>query len=389
MAPLLLLLLCAVSLSERLSITELQVESPYTMIGQTETIHCVCRNGSLPITYTLFLNQTAVDKKTATKERGATFTVTIYNETRLGPYKCKGNNSLTYIPYSAGFTFIPQEMLSKMELQVESPYTIIGQNETIHCVCRNGSLPITYTLFLNQTAVDKKMATNERGATFTVTIYNETRLGPYKCKANNSLNNTLYTAGLTYIPQDRLLQVDLSPGSLHTMIGQTETIHCTCGNGSFPITYTLTLNGMTVEEKMVTKERGAAFTVTIYDETRLGPYKCKANNSLQYAPHSAGFSFTLQGQRTRHGYLAWLIPILILTAILVIIVWVIFTRRKKGMAECPQDQYCAVDPVYEIGDGIEIGEDEDVAYCTMVIREGSGAIMKAEETVEYAAVSKR
>ncbi|XP_073516414.1 Fc receptor-like protein 5 isoform X2 [Phyllobates terribilis] len=374
MAPLHLpcmLLFCAVSLSERLSKTELKVESPHTVIGQTERIYCICGNGSLPITYMLFLNQTTVGKRTVTQERGAAFNVTIHDAKSLGPYKCKANNSLKYSPYSAELSFILQEQLTRTELKVESLFMMIGDTERIYCICGNGSLPITYTLFLNQTTVGKRTVTQERGAAFNVTIHDAKSLGPYKCKANNSLKYSPYSAELSFILQDRLFQVDLFPGSLNTIVGHTERIHCTAGNGSLPITYTLTLNEVTLDKRTVSEDRGAAFDVTIYDETRLGPYKCKANNSLKYSPYSAGFSFILQGQRSQHGHLAWLIPILILTGILVIIVVIRFARRKNGRAESEEDRYCAVEPMRGIGDVNPNVEDQDVMYCNVVIGKGA------------------
>ncbi|XP_077113958.1 allergin-1 [Ranitomeya variabilis] len=275
------------------------------------------------------------------------------------------------------------EQLSKTELQAESVYTMIGHTETIHCVCRNESLPITYMLFINQTTVGKSTVSEEREATFNVTVYDDTRLGPYKCKANNSLKCSPYSMGFSFILQDRLLQVDLLPGSLYTMIGHSETILCTCRNGSPPISYTLTLNEVTIDQRTVSEETEAAFNVTIFDETRLGPYKCKANNSLKYRPYSDEFSFILQEQRNQHGYLAWLIPILIMTGILVIIVIIRFTRSKKGRADGLEDQYCAVEPMRGIA------EDQDVTYCDVVIAKGTAYIIKKEESVEYMQVSKK
>ncbi|KAM4034107.1 allergin-1 isoform 2-T2 [Anomaloglossus baeobatrachus] len=169
------------------------------MIGETETIHCVCRNGSLPITYTLFLNQTTVDKKTATKERGSTFTVTIYNETRLGQYKCKANNSLKYTSYSAGFTYILQERVSRPQLTVSSLVTTIGSVEPVHCSSALGSLPITYTLRLGNAAVSSATVWRERSAMFHAIIHNVTSLGPYTCAANHSGSDIVLSEPFSFV----------------------------------------------------------------------------------------------------------------------------------------------------------------------------------------------
>ncbi|XP_073435885.1 allergin-1-like isoform X1 [Dendrobates tinctorius] len=281
------------------------------------------------------------------------------------------------------------EQLSKTELKTESLYTMIGHTETIHCVCRNGSLPITYMLFINQTTVGKRTVSGEREAAFNVTIYNDTRLGSYKCKANNSQQCSPYSAGFSFTLQERLLQVHLLPGSLNTMIGHSERILCTCGNGSLPISYTLTLNEVTIDQRTVSEEREATFNVTIFDETRLGPYKCKANNSLKYSLYSDEFSFILQEQRNQHGYLAWLIPIFILTGILVIIVIIRFARRNRGRVDGQEDQFCAVEAMRGTADKNKSVEDQDVTYCDVVIGRGPASIIKKEESVEYMQVSKK
>ncbi|XP_073516417.1 Fc receptor-like protein 3 isoform X2 [Phyllobates terribilis] len=174
------------SAQEVLSQTELKVKSLYTMIGDTETIQCVCRKGSLPITYTLFLNQTTVGKRTVTQERGAAFNVTIHDAKSLGPYKCKANNSLKYSPYSAGFSFILQEKLSKPQVTINSFITTIGSMEPILCSSSLGSPPITYTLRLGNAVISSSTVWKERSATFYASIHNVTSLGPYACAANRS-----------------------------------------------------------------------------------------------------------------------------------------------------------------------------------------------------------
>ncbi|KAM3922043.1 uncharacterized protein RB166_011345 [Leptodactylus fuscus] len=94
------------------------------------------------------------------------------------------------------------ESLSNPTLIWKSLTTVIGKVETIRCIS-NGSLPINYTLFINQVMVASKTATEEKGATFNVTIYNHTRLGPYKCKANK-----LYSKALTFTLQDAISHSD-------------------------------------------------------------------------------------------------------------------------------------------------------------------------------------
>ncbi|CAJ0967168.1 unnamed protein product [Ranitomeya imitator] len=88
-------------------------------------------------------------------------------------------------------------------------------------------------------------------------------------------------------------------------------------------------------------------------------------------------------QRNQHGYLAWLIPILILTGILVIIVIIIFTRCKKDRADGLEDQYCGAEPMRGIAEENKSVEDQDVTYCDVVIENGTASIIKKEESLRF------
>ncbi|XP_073435887.1 allergin-1-like [Dendrobates tinctorius] len=184
---------------EVLSQTELMVKCVYTMIGETETIHCVCRSGSLPITYTLFLNQTTVGKRTVSEERDVAFNVTIYDDTRLGSYKCKANNSLKYSPYSAGFSFTLQDKLSIPHVTVNSFVTTIGSMEPIVCSFAPGSPPITYSLRLGSSVISSATVWKERSATFYASIHNVPSLGPYTCAANRSDCDVVLSDQFTFV----------------------------------------------------------------------------------------------------------------------------------------------------------------------------------------------
>ncbi|XP_069808881.1 allergin-1 isoform X2 [Dendropsophus ebraccatus] len=271
-----------------------------------------------------------------------------------------------------------------------SLYTMIGHTETINCIYNTTDLSITYILLLNETTVEKRTMSENREASFNVTIYNETRLGPYKCKVNDSLLSPVYSQELTFTLQRRLLRPDLVPDSESTIIGNKETIVCISRNTSVPVTYTLFLNKTFVSCRTVSQGREAAFNVTIYDERSLGPYKCKADNNRTNATYSHGFTFTLKDlysleEKSQHIYLAWLIPVLILIGILMIIAYIGFTRYKKGRAGQCQEQYYEDVAVDRSGGS---SADQDVEYCTVVVGGRTGAIMDIEESVEYTGVIK-
>ncbi|XP_075034080.1 allergin-1 isoform X2 [Mixophyes fleayi] len=186
------------TLYERLTRPELIPVSQNTVIGNTKIITCLSKNGSLPIIYTLFHNMTSKGTVTAANERGATFYITISNQANLGPYKCKADNGYPTSTYSKEFTFTLLEMLPNPQLISVSMSTAIGNTETITCLSTNGSLPINYTLIHNMISKGTVTATKEGGATFNITISNQTSLGPYKCKADNGHPNSTYSKEFTF-----------------------------------------------------------------------------------------------------------------------------------------------------------------------------------------------
>ncbi|XP_071968908.1 allergin-1 [Engystomops pustulosus] len=164
----------------------------------------------------------------------------------------------------------------------------------------------------------------------------------------------------------RISRPQLTVQSPITTIGRTETIHCLSRNASLPITYILFINKTMVAKEEVSQEGGADFSITIYNETRLGPYKCKAVNNGTNGTYSEERTFILREEKKQHGYLSWLIPILLLLSTLIIItVYIGYVRHKKDGG---------------ITDGDEL-------YCAVVVAEGSGAIIRTEEAVEYMQVA--
>ncbi|KAM3922039.1 allergin-1-like [Leptodactylus fuscus] len=188
----------------RLSQTELKVNCPNAIIGHIKTIQCMSMNGSLPITYTLFLNKTIIEKRTVTKERRAAFNVTIYNETRLGSYKCKAKNSLTDASYSQGFIFTLQVKPGKPYVTINSFTTAYGKEEIIQCNSPLGSPPITYTLLHGDEVISSTTEWEKPNATFIITIYNVTSLGPYTCSTNHSDGNILHSDPFSFVLAEHL-----------------------------------------------------------------------------------------------------------------------------------------------------------------------------------------
>ncbi|XP_072270205.1 allergin-1 isoform X1 [Pyxicephalus adspersus] len=297
------------------------------------------------------------------------------------------------VPITSGATNASRQK-SELKLIPGSSYTTIGKTETVQCLSRNGSSPITYTLFHNKKAKGTVTVSGWDGATFNVTIHNETNLGVYQCKANNSVSTDKYSQKFNFTLQEKLSNPELTPGSPNVTIGHTMTIRCLIRNASLPITFILFHNKTTKGKKTVTEEGEATFNVTIYNLTNLGPYQCKANKSTSNA-YSKTFTFTLQDNSTpgseptggtNRGWtlLVWLIPLLVLVLLIAAFVyWRISTPAAKQEAIHDTN-------TYENVSAMKTGSwrEEEVQYCTVIIKEGSRDTRHAEQTTEYMDLAK-
>ncbi|XP_072270206.1 allergin-1 isoform X2 [Pyxicephalus adspersus] len=202
------------------------------------------------------------------------------------------------------------------------------------------------------------------------------------------------TSGATNASRQKS-ELKLIPGSSYTTIGKTETVQCLSRNGSSPITYTLFHNKKAKGTVTVSGWDGATFNVTIHNETNLGVYQCKANNSVSTDKYSQKFNFTLQDNSTpgseptggtNRGWtlLVWLIPLLVLVLLIAAFVyWRISTPAAKQEAIHDTN-------TYENVSAMKTGSwrEEEVQYCTVIIKEGSRDTRHAEQTTEYMDLAK-
>ncbi|XP_053564001.1 allergin-1 isoform X2 [Bombina bombina] len=383
-------------LKDELSNPVLTTETSESVTGRNETIRCISANGFLPITYTLFLNKTSKGVITLSQRQNATFYVIIHQNS-TGPYQCKAK-AANKTKKSNTFNFVLKDEVSNPVLTTETSESVTGRNETIRCISANGSLPITYTLFLHQTRKGDITVSEHKEATFYV-IINHNSTGPYKCKANNTVKNDKYSKQFDFVLKEYLVNTSIISKSSVTAEGLKENLHCVSAQGSLPITYVLLRNGSDLGNITVTENKQAVFNINIANTQSLGPYRCRANNSVTNESLSEEFSFTFQGAvSSKVLILCILLPIFLIALILTTCL-LIYKSRKGPIGILSINKMYEVQPAKETGttdsmqervyadirpEEIDMEKQPEENYSIILFSENTGdKIVKNEDSVEY------
>ncbi|XP_053564037.1 allergin-1 isoform X6 [Bombina bombina] len=380
----------------KLSNPVLTTETSESVIGRNETIRCISANGSLPITYTLFLNKTSIGNITVSERKNATFYVIIHHNS-TGPYMCEANNTANKTKKSNTFNFVLKDELSNPVLTTETSESVTGRNETIRCISANGFLPITYTLFLNKTSKGVITLSQRQNATFYVIIH-QNSTGPYQCKAK-AANKTKKSNTFNFVLKEYLVNTSIISKSSVTAEGLKENLHCVSAQGSLPITYVLLRNGSDLGNITVTENKQAVFNINIANTQSLGPYRCRANNSVTNESLSEEFSFTFQGAvSSKVLILCILLPIFLIALILTTCL-LIYKSRKGPIGILSINKMYEVQPAKETGttdsmqervyadirpEEIDMEKQPEENYSIILFSENTGdKIVKNEDSVEY------
>ncbi|XP_035414860.1 allergin-1 isoform X1 [Cygnus atratus] len=160
------------------------------VMNQNVSLSCHSDSGSPPIRYTLFKHSQKVSTLNRTDLMPALFNLTINSASDVGEYKCKAENKIYGRRYSRSLNFTLKEPLSKPALSSPTSQAKKGQNATLSCLSKKGSLPITYTFFKGKRSISQpvKMQKKEAAVIF-VLINTSSDLGTYKCRAESSFRN--------------------------------------------------------------------------------------------------------------------------------------------------------------------------------------------------------
>ncbi|KFO83189.1 Allergin-1, partial [Buceros rhinoceros silvestris] len=171
------------------------------VMNQNVTLSCHSDSGSPLVTYTLFKCSQKVLTLNQTDLTPGLFNLTIKSASDVGEYKCKAESHISRdSKYSNGLNFTLIEPISKPVLSSPTSQAKKGQNVTLSCLSKNGSLPITYTFFKGNQSISSpvKMQTREAAVIF-LFISSSSDFGTYKCKAENRVRNkTQYSRGFNF-----------------------------------------------------------------------------------------------------------------------------------------------------------------------------------------------
>ncbi|NWQ98623.1 MILR1 protein, partial [Burhinus bistriatus] len=171
------------------------------VMNQNVTLSCRSDSGSPPVRYTLFKNSQKVSTLNRPDLTPGLFNLTINSASDVGEYKCKAENKLSSGgKYSNSLNFTLIEPISKPVLSSPTSQAKKGQNVTLSCLSKNGSLPITYVFFKGRQNISPPVKMHKREAAVIFLFINSSSdFGTYKCRAENSFcNSTKYSNSFNF-----------------------------------------------------------------------------------------------------------------------------------------------------------------------------------------------
>ncbi|XP_078081888.1 platelet endothelial cell adhesion molecule isoform X2 [Mustelus asterias] len=282
--------------------------------GELVTLLCQSTTGTLPITYSLFLNKRFIYSVTRSNREPAAFNVLI-NETKDGgEYKCKAENEIPDLfKYSEGMNFTVKVPVSTPLLYplLNSTEVKLGETVALHCITSAGTPPITYTLYRNQSSLQTVSTMQAIPTAFNITIETMKHSGEYRCEADNQISSQ-WSNRISFhilIPVSTPLLYPLL-NSTEVKLGETVTLHCITSTGTPPITYTLYRNQSSLQTVSTMQAIPTVFNITIETVEHSGEYRCEAENQIS-SQRSNGISFHIL-------YTSWWLYITVLVPLVLI-----------------------------------------------------------------------
>ncbi|XP_067914558.1 platelet endothelial cell adhesion molecule-like isoform X4 [Heterodontus francisci] len=163
----------------------------------TLSLSCAVLKGSRPITYKFYKDTSEAPlQEMLLNGTEAVYHIIAVNSEHSGKYSCEASNTAdqkTQTKKSQYITITVKVPVSNPTIKLNSLKDVYktGEQVTLHCHSTNGTIPITYSLFLNKRFIYSVSRYNTEPAVFNVLI-NETKDGgEYKCKAENEIPNLL------------------------------------------------------------------------------------------------------------------------------------------------------------------------------------------------------
>ncbi|XP_038633572.1 Fc receptor-like protein 5 isoform X7 [Scyliorhinus canicula] len=257
--------------------------------GDTLDLSCAVLKGSYPITYKFY--KVTTDAALYQKSLNATeavYSITSVNSEHHGTYSCEASNTVNQrnqTKRSQYVTITVKVPVSNPTIKGNSLKDVHKTGEVVTLLCHSttGTLPITYSLFLNKRFIYSASKSNTEPAAFKVLINETNDGGEYKCKAENEIPNLFkYSEGMNFTVKVPVSTPLLYPLLISTEVklGETMTLHCITSTGTPPITYTLYRNLSSLQSVSTMQAIPAVFNITIETMEHSGEYRCKAENQI-------------------------------------------------------------------------------------------------------------
>ncbi|XP_038633573.1 platelet endothelial cell adhesion molecule-like isoform X8 [Scyliorhinus canicula] len=177
--------------------------------GDTLDLSCAVLKGSYPITYKFY--KVTTDAALYQKSLNATeavYSITSVNSEHHGTYSCEASNTVNQrnqTKRSQYVTITVKVPVSNPTIKGNSLKDVHKTGEVVTLLCHSttGTLPITYSLFLNKRFIYSASKSNTEPAAFKVLINETNDGGEYKCKAENEIPNLFkYSEGMNFTVKD-------------------------------------------------------------------------------------------------------------------------------------------------------------------------------------------
>ncbi|XP_048871490.1 uncharacterized protein LOC125742994 isoform X4 [Brienomyrus brachyistius] len=227
--------------------------------------------------------------KSSTGSRPVNFSLPVRNNS-AGIYRCRvtprrgPDRGLPF--YSNGLPFQVVTLLSKPHVSFAVTKEGSGYHADVTCHLANGTPPVQFRLFLNDTEVASRTALS-RSTSFSVPVRLGERLGNVQCGAENTVQRLVSNAvTLEVVPVGGAvhLQVQYLHDAASTVVAVL--LRCTLTRGTFP-EFAWFLNDTLLGEKgashLMTDRNGTLLLVPIMAENS-GYYRCEAKDSFEESP---------------------------------------------------------------------------------------------------------
>ncbi|XP_048411081.1 Fc receptor-like protein 5 isoform X3 [Stegostoma tigrinum] len=198
-------------------------DPPVLKVHDKLTLNCIVKQGS-SVTYQWYFNEQELLSTSSIKINQSSLVINHALSNNTGHYQCQASNQFS----ETTFKVVSNSTEVIVKVPASNPDIFVDVNFvrkdtmfiTVKCLSHEGTLPITYTLYINTSFVKDYDAQSRREGQFIVPVPYTDKLGTFKCKATNGFDSK-YSNGL-----DVDLSVKLTSKPDPPIQGHQVTLNC-------------------------------------------------------------------------------------------------------------------------------------------------------------------